>query len=54
MKFRIKKEDGMYYAEYKRIFWWHFVSDSASRNIENTREACRKFEKPRIVEVFRL
>ena len=54
MKFRIRKEDGLYLAEYKWMFSWWFISDSISKNIEKTREACRQFEKPKIVEKFKL
>ena len=54
MKFRIKKEDGLYFAEYKWKSSWWFISGSVSKDIEKTREACKKFEKPKIVEKFRL
>lgn len=54
MKFRIKKEDGLYLAEYKMFFSWWFVPNSVSRDIKKTREACMNFEKPKIVEVFKL
>ena len=58
MKFRIKKEDGQYFAEYKDKFGWRYVSGSVSSDIEKTREECRQFaktyEKPRIVERFKL
>ena len=58
MKFRIKKEDGLYFAEYKNKFCWWFVSDSVSKDIEKTREACKQFiktfEKNKIVERFEL
>jgi hypothetical protein len=59
MKFRIKKEDGLYFAEYKEIFYWYYVSGSISRDIEKTRKACRRFkderfEKKKIVENFEL
>ena len=59
MKFRIKKEDGFYIAEYWCIWLlsWFFVSDSVSKDIEKTREACMKFkqkEDPDIVETFKL
>lgn len=58
MKFRIKKEDGLYLAEYKRGFSWWFVVGSVSRDIEKTREACEQFiktfDKPKIIEKFEL
>ena len=54
MKFRIKKEDGLYFAEYKWMFSWWFVSGSVSRNIEITKAACGVFERPKIVEKFKL
>ena len=54
MKFRIKKEDGLYFAEYKQGFFWWFLSGSVSKNIERTRKACEQFEKPKIVEKFKL
>lgn len=54
MKFRIKKEDGLYFAEYKQMFFWWFVSGSVSRNIETTRKACKEFERPKIVERFKV
>jgi len=54
MKFRIKKEDGLYFAEYKWMFSWWFVSGSVSRNIEKTRESCRRFEKTKVIEKFKL
>ena len=54
MKFRIKKEDGLYFAEYKQgLFWW-FLSGSVSKNIEITKRACEQFEKPKIIEKFKL
>ena len=54
MKFRIKKEDGLYFAEYKTLFVWWFVSGSVSKDIEKTREACRNFKRVRIIESFKL
>ena len=54
MKFRIRKEDGLYCAEYKWLFLWWFISGSWSADIEKTREACRQFEKPKIIEKFKL
>lgn len=54
MKVRIKKEDGLYFAEYKWMFSWWFISGSVSRDIEKTREACRQFELPKIVERFKI
>lgn len=58
MKFRIKKEDGLYFAEYKQGFFWWFISGSVSKEIERTREACKQFvktyEKTKIVEKFEL
>lgn len=54
MKFRIKKEDGIYFAEYRWFFSWWFVSGSVSRNIEITRKACMEFERPKIVERFKV
>lgn len=59
MKFRIKKEDGIYFAERKSMFsWWH-VSGSASRNIQQTRQACkdevrRRSERAKIIEKFKI
>ena len=56
MKFRIKKDnDGLYFAEYKELFGWYYVSGSASFDITKTREACKKFEpKDKVVEKFEL
>lgn len=56
MKFRIKKDkDGLYFAEYKKLFYWYYVSGSASFNITKTREVCRKFKiKDKIIESFEL
>ena len=58
MKFRIKKEDGLYLAEYKDKFLWWFVTDSVSKDIEKTKAACEKFvktfERTKIVEKFKL
>ena len=58
MKFRIKKEyDGLYFAEYKGLFGWWYVSDSASFDIRKTREACKKFgtkKKDDVIENFEL
>lgn len=54
MKFRIKKEDGVYLAEYQRWFLWWFVSGSVSYDINKTREACKKFEPSKIIEKFKL
>ena len=58
MKFRIKKEDGLYLAEYKKKFFWLYVRGSVSRNIEGTRAVCKQFaetyERNRIVETFEL
>ena len=54
MKFRIKKENGIYFAEYKKWFFWWFVSDSVSYDINKTRDACKKFETTKIIERFEL
>lgn len=57
INFRIKKEDGVYLAEYKKGFLWWFVSGSVSKDIEKTREACKQFAKTygiKIVEKFKL
>ncbi len=58
MRFRIKKEDGLYLAEYKDRFLWWFVSGSVSKDIDKTREACKQFvktyERTRVVEKFKL
>ena len=54
MKFRIKKEDGLYFAEYKRFFFWWYIPGSVSRNIETARDACKNFERPKVVETFSL
>ena len=58
MKFRIKKDnDGLYFAEYKKLFFWYYVSNSASFNIIKTKEACKKFKtkgKDEVVENFEL
>ena len=58
MKFRIRKEDGLYCAEYKNGFFWWYVKGSWSRNIEDARKACEeykeKYENNKIVEVFEL
>lgn len=56
MKFRIKKEDGLYCAEYKKYFCWWYVSGSWSSSIERTREACKQFKSHKmhnkIIETF--
>lgn len=58
MKFRIKKEDELYCAEYKKYFCWWYVSGSWSRSIETTKETCRKFVKQqkehrtKVIETF--
>ena len=58
MKFRITKEDGLYSAEYRSGFLWWYVSNSVSRDIEETRKACKLFMesrgKPNVVESFKL
>ena len=56
MKFRIKKEDGLYCAEYKKHFCWWYVSGSWSRSIEGAREACKQFKSykahKKVIETF--
>ena len=58
MRFRIKKEDGLYLAEYKDRFLWWFVSGSVSKDIDKTREVCKQFvktyQRTRVVEKFKL
>ena len=59
MKFRIRKEDGLYCAEYKSGFSWWYVKGSWSRTIEEARKACEEYknmtsENNKIVEVFEL
>lgn len=58
MKFRIKKEnDGLYFAEYKALLFWWYVSNSCSFNIAETKEACRRFKdfgENELIEVFKL
>jgi len=53
MKFRIKKEDGVYIAEYKRFFFWLYIPGSASRYIQTTRDVCKNFERPTVIETFK-
>ena len=59
MKFRIRKEDNLYFAEYKSWGRWWFVSGSFSKNIEDTRKACEEYknrlvENNKDIEVFEL
>lgn len=59
MKFRIRKEDGLYCAEYKKGFFWWYVKGSWSEDIEKTRKACEEYkdmvsENNKVVEVFEL
>ena len=54
MKFRIKKENGLYLAEHKWMFMWWYIAGSISKDIEETREACRRFERSKVVESFEL
>ena len=54
MKFRIKKEDGLYFGEYKRLLLWWFIPGSVSRRIEKTKRVCEEFELPKVVEKFKL
>lgn len=56
MNFRIKQEEGFYFAEYRYWGVWLFLKGSYSKNIEDTREACKRFAKyPKgIVESFKL
>ena len=54
MKFRIRKENGLYFAEYKWMFLWLYIYGSISKDIEQTRKACMDFGQSKIVESFEL
>ena len=56
MKFRIKVDrDGMYFAEYKKLLFWHYVPGSMSSYIDKAEETCKNFnKKDMVIKSFKL
>ena len=50
MKFRIKVDgDGMFYAEYKRFLFWHYIPGSMSFYMDKAKKSCENFKKKNMV-----
>ena len=56
MKFRIKVDgDGMYFAEYKKLLFWHYIPGSMSFYMDKAKEKCENFKKKdKVIKSFEL